>query len=242
MRALTEYLSRPATNKGVRFKSDKPGLLLEGLETIFKWASENEARSGAGGITVAVDEYTVFNDQAEGETARRLRAAVRKIADRGRHRGIWGWWVVQGLNALPDPVIHTSRLILLGQHKSPEDWKAVKDTIEKDCLRRLPHLHMAEFVVWSTGMQPFVTMLEAPARGGYEPVVNTQIVTPDSISTADLYAEICDMDRKVFVKINGCTESFELLAALTGVSDEVLAEALSFVSREATHARSRGAA
>ncbi len=242
MRALAEYLSRPPTNKGVRFTSDKAGLLVEGLETIFRWASENDVRSREGAITVAVDEFTVFADQAEGETARRLRAAVRKIAERGRHHGIWGWWVAQGLDALPHQVIHTARLILLGQHKSPEGWKPVKDTIDKSFLRRLPHLHMAEFVAWSPGIQPFVATLTAPARGGYEPVVNAQAVASDSMSAADLYAEICDMDRKLFARVNGCTESFELLAALTGVSDETLAEALAFVGREAANAKSRGAA
>lgn len=232
-KALLTYLARKPGKSGIRFVSDRPDDLAQALGCVFNWANEQKKQGHAPQVTLVVDELTVYqSDNRNG--ARQLDQAMSQIANRGRHRGLWGLWVAQKISQFPSAVLHTARLALVGQHKDRSDWRIATSVFsELDDLGRIANLRPAEFVVWAPGQVDIFT-LRAPRRGQYAPIVNPAVLAEweSGEGETDFYAALADTPDEVYSRFAACPAAFDLLADLTGVGEETRAECWQFVEME----------
>ncbi len=237
VKAMLDYLDSKPKDKGLRFVSEKAGLLVEALEALFKWADQHNKKENAPAVTVVIDELPIYLDAAGKDAKDRLLAILLKIAERGRFRGLWGTWVAQSFTQIPDRVRHTVRLALVGNQSERPDMKAIAEKTGVDALRRLAKLRLAEFMVWAPGVDPDFIIVRPPQRGRYEPVTDPALAaaldTTDAYS--DHYAELCDVGADMLKAVHNDPGAFDLLARLADIDDSTLAAALQFITEELKH-------
>ena len=230
------YLAEAPAKTGVRIVTEKPTMLIELLEAIFNECGARKRRKRPLRLTVVVDEITVFYRNLSAPLRQRLADMFDQIADRGRGRGFWGIWVAPAVAKVPDEVLRTARLALIGQHKDEAECRRIgklfSGLADRDCL---PHLRAAEFVVWTAGLSMRLTV-RAPERGKYGPIIYAAAAAADSFA-GDVLGELYAIPRSIYRRLAACEDAFNLLWDLTDAPDEVAGSAWTFIAACAQQAQ-----
>ena len=214
-KALTRFLAERNQTQVARLTGKQLRAEFQGwMETIFAAPTKN-------GVTIVVDDFAKCVVGELGGNSKAARYAST-CAEHLRAKNIWAVWLAQHADQIPEGIIQASQILIVGLHKSRSTYRNVTEPLG-ELAAQATRLKQGEFIVCPAAVEPFRLTARMPEKErGFKPLIyiDDVLTAGDGDGTQSILNAIQEIPDDVFRLLLVRPEALNLLATLTGISDE----------------------